>query len=796
MIKLHFLVILSIFLSSTALANTLSFRDSTSIARLKEISLTIKQDSLSVGDKFISIPKVPDGYFIKFVSSDCLPVISRDGIIHPPLVDMSVHLYYVLSDKDGNKTDVSSLQVTVAGRYKTLEKSNPKPFVVPALREWLGKEGSFSTSGKIVLVIDPSYMTDLKNLAETFVADFTSLLGKKMTIRYGKPQKGDIFITLNNEEKTLSDEGYIIEVKDILTIRANKSIGCFWGTRTVLQLLEQSNSIPCGIARDYPKYERRGLVLDVGRKFFTIDFLRDYVKFMSYYKMNEFQIHLNDNAFKQFFNNNWDSTYSAFRLESSTFPALTAKDGHYTKKEFIDLQILANQYGVNIVPEIDAPAHTLAFYQFDHTLGSKEFGSDHLDLDNPHTYEFLDALYNEYLGGPNPVFIGKEVHIGTDEYSNKAAEKFRAFTDRYIRYVESFGKRARLWGALTHSKGTTPVKSENVIMDAWYNGYAEPADMIALGYDLMSVPDGLVYIVPAAGYYYDYLNDKWLYENWEPNQIGSAIFPYGHPQILGGKFAVWNDHIGNGISEKDVHHRVLNSMKVMSQKMWMGNNKEIDFNTFTSKAKLLSEAPGVNIEGRVKSKGDLVLHYNFNSRKITDLSDNKYSATCDKKMKRVHSPDGKAISLSAGTTIQLPIAEIGYNYTVIMKIKRERTINGTLLFQSNNARLWLSEAKTGQLGFSRDGYTFTFNYSVPQNEWTTIAIEGDSKGTTLYVNSKIVERLEGKRREFPGTKSTTASIQTLVFPLKVMGSTQNKESLIIDDLKIYNRNLTADEIGK
>lgn len=770
--------------------------DSSAIFRLKEVSKTIKHNSPTTGDKIITFPTAPTDYHLTFVSSDCLPVISLDGSIHFPLVDTQVHLYYVLSDNQGNKIDIPSLQIQVPGRYKNQATSNPKPFVVPALREWLGKEGDFIASNKITLAIDPTYQTELKDVAETFASDYAKLLDRKITIHYGKPQKGNIFITLNNDEKTLGDEGYVMEVSDILTIKANKSSGCFWGTRTVLQLLEQSNRISKGVARDYPKYERRGFVLDCGRKFFTIDFLRDYVKFMSYYKMNEFQIHLNDNGFKQFFNNNWDSTYSAFRLESTTYPALTAKDGHYTKKEFIDLQELAKQYGVNIVPEIDAPAHTLAFYQFDHELGSKVFGNDHLDLDNPHTYQFLDTLFKEYLEGPTPVFRGKEVHIGTDEYSNKAAEKFRAFTDRYIRYVESFGKRARVWGALTHAKGTTPVKSENVIMDEWYNGYAQPADMIKQGYDLMSVPDGLVYIVPAAGYYYDYLNDKWLYENWEPVQIGEAIFPYGHPQILGGKFAVWNDHVGNGISEKDVHHRVLNSMKVLSQKMWMGNNKDIAFDAFTTQAKQLSEAPGVNVEGRVKTKGDLVLHYNFNSHRIKDQSVNKYNAITSEKVKRVASPDGHALSLPEGTSIQLPIAEIGYNYTVIMKLKRETATSGTILFQSPNATLWLSDAKTGQLGFSRDGYTYTFNYTVPLNEWITIAIEGDNKGTSLYVNAKLVERLEGKKREFVGTKSKTACIQTLVFPLKVMGSSQNKESLFMDDLKVYNRILSIEEIGR
>lgn len=51
-------------------------------------------------------------------------------------------------------------------------------------------------------------------------------------------------------------------------------------------------------------------------------------------------------------------------------------------------------------------------------------------------------------------------------------------------------------------------------MSAWYNGYADPKEMIKQGYDLISIPDGYLYIVPAAGYYYDYLNTEMLYKEW------------------------------------------------------------------------------------------------------------------------------------------------------------------------------------------------------------------------------------------------------------------------------------------
>ena len=238
----------------------------------------------------------------------------------------------------------------------------------------------------------------------------------------------------------------------------------------------------------------RGFMLDCGCKFFTIDFLRDYVRFMSYYKMNTFQIHLNDNSFKQYFGNDWDKTQAAFRLESETYPGLAAADGHYTKQEFIDLQLLAEKLGVLIIPEIDVPAHTLAFTRYMPEIGSEEYGMDHLDLFNPKTYEFVDGLFKEYLSGDEPVFRGPIVHIGTDEYSNakkEVVEQFRAFTDHYIRYVEGFGKQAALWGALTHAQGETPVKVDNVLMSCWYNGYADPREMKKLGYDMISVPDGL-----------------------------------------------------------------------------------------------------------------------------------------------------------------------------------------------------------------------------------------------------------------------------------------------------------------
>ncbi len=491
-------------------------------------------------------------------------------------------------------------------------------------------------------------------------------------------------------------------------------------------------------------------MIDCGRKFIPMRFLRDYVKIMAYYKMNTLQIHLNDNAFKQYFGNDWDRTYSAFRMESETFPELTARDGHYTKREFIDLQISAEDRFVEIIPEIDAPAHTLAFSRYNPELGSKEYGPDHLDLFNPATYEFMDALWREYLEGDEPVFRGKRVHIGTDEYSNKdreVVEKFRAFTDRYIRYVESFGKQACVWGALTHAKGETPVKSDNVVMSAWYNGYADPVEMVKQGYKLISIPDGLLYIVPAAGYYYDYLNTRRLYESWTPAQVGGVKFDERDPAILGGMFAVWNDHAGNGISTKDIHHRAYPAIQTLAVKMWSGEATTLPFDEFDARRKSLSEAPGVNQMGRIGRATGLV-----------------YS--CDE--------------VEAGS--RMPHREIGYGYRVTFRMEVADEARGTELFRSPGAVFYLSDPISGMMGFARDGYLNTFDYGIRAGETVEIAVEGDNISTRLYVNGRLADELKRHKIYFNEGKDSMSYVPTLVFPLERAGDFKSR----ITDLKVYN----------
>lgn len=624
-----------------------------------------------------------------------------------------------------------------------------KPFVVPELKEWKAGKGYFVPADEPRIVC-PVGDEELLRIAREFAGDYAEMYGKRPEVVTGKAKAGDFVFNIQKDSK-LGKEGYTIQITDRVRVAAPEPVGVFWATRTLLQMAGQSEGqqLPRGEIRDFPDYALRGFMLDCGRKYIPLSFLRDYVKIMAYYKMNTLQIHLNDNGFKQYFEQDWMKTYSAFRLESDTYPGLTARDGYYTKKEFIELQKLAEGVFVEIIPEIDVPAHSLAFTQFRPEIGSKEYGMDHLDLFNPETYTFLDALFKEYLEGEEPVFRGKRVHIGTDEYSNRdkeVVEKFRYFTDYYIRYVESFGKQACVWGALTHAKGETPVKSENVLMNAWYNGYADPVEMARLGYQLISIPDGLVYIVPAAGYYYDYLNIENLYNNWTPAKIGNAEFKEKDPAVLGGMFAVWNDHAGNGISCRDIHDRAFPALQTMAVKMWTGKNPSVPFADFNRQRKEVAEAPGVNLAGRLSSRPGLV-----------------YEAP------------------EIAREQELPYREIGYNYKVTFDIEGKAEEKGTELFRSQDAVFYLSDPIRGMLGFARDGYLYTFTYPVREGCKMNVGIAGDNRSTSLYIDGKLVETMNIQTLYFNEGKSKMSYVRTLVFPLEKSGRFNSR----ITNLKVY-----------
>jgi hexosaminidase len=481
---------------------------------------------------------------------------------------------------------------------QTSPQANPLPEVIPSLREWHGASGAFALTPTSRIVIDTATGGRLDDTAHVLATDLTLVTSRALPIVDGpSAEQGDIFLSLGTTDQALGDEGYSLAIADAVTLRSSTANGVFDGTRTILQMLLADPAkahLPRGNARDYPRYRERGFMLDVGRKYFPLSELKEYVRAMSYFKLNDFHLHLNDNQLIVGTGPDWTTKYAAFRLSSPRFPGLAAKDGAYTRQDMRELQDFAKLYGVTITPEIDVPAHALALTQFRPDLASSTLDRSLLDLANPNTLPFVKSLWDEFL----PWFDSKDVHIGADEYDSRQGEAYRQFVNACDDYLTSKGYTVHAWGSLAQMPGTTPIHTD-VVMDVWDTAFASAPTLVRAGYHVVNAIDTYLYIVPKAGNYNDYLDTKILFEQWDP-----SIFDLRNPtqnlqpddaQLMGAKFAVWNDKLGTLISDADVAARVLAALPTVGEKFWGAPGGARTYTQFMEVARIVGQAPGLNL---------------------------------------------------------------------------------------------------------------------------------------------------------------------------------------------------------
>lgn len=764
-----------------------------------EIANAIKVRDLTIDDEVLPMPEVPEGYEISFVGADYEEVIGADMKINRPLVDTKVRVNFEVKQGD-KKAYTPDIDVIVPGANEVT--GNEVPTVIPELREWLGGTGNFEINNNSRIVIAPSSEAELIQSMNIFAEDYKDIVGMEIEVVVSdSPKTGDFYFELNNKRPELRTEGYYMEISDFVKVESNEAEAAFLSTRTILQILKQNGTtIPQGITRDYPLSDVRGFMLDVGRKPIELDFLYDVAKLMSWYKMNDFQVHLNDNyIFLEEYSNNGEdpmNAYSGFRLESDIKEGgnnglnkadLTSKDTFYTKDEFRTFIKDSREIGVNIVPEFDTPAHSLPFTKVrpDLKMGNVGRQADHLDVTNPESLEFVKGLWDEYLDGEDPVFDSETtVNVGTDEYDAKYTEEFRKFTDDLLGYVQDEKDRTvRLWGSLSARPGKTPVRSENVQMNIWNNGWADPSDMFNAGYDLINTEDGKLYIVPDAGYYYDYLNSSYIYNSYEVSKFGNGdVIPAGSPQMIGGTFAVWNDMVdkrANGIVELDIYDRILPAVQAISEKMW-GLAEDKTYAEFQEVASKVSNAPNSNPRYKVESKTEKVLDYNFKDASngiVPDNSGNGYNSVA---INNSTIKNGVLKLNGNNSYLESSIDNIGPNYTVSLSVKRDENSNNEeqVLFESEKGSFKAVQKETGKVGFSRELYDYSFDYELPKGEWVDISIVGRMTKTELYVNGEYVDEI---------SKSSAAGDNgTFVFPLEKVGSETKAFNGEVKSLEVYN----------
>lgn len=311
----------------------------------------------------------------------------------------------------------------------------PKEFhVVPMPETVKMGEGSFRLDGQPVF-IDPAMDEASAEAVQRFAAQL-SLVSGKVSACSSEDASQKVRFALN---QNLANEEYAVNVsKGGLFVEASARPGFLYAIETIKQMLPEeiygsskakaSWVLPVVSILDSPRYEYRGVHLDAGRHFWSVEETKRYLDIAAAFKINRFHWHLTEDQ--------------GWRMEIKKYPRLTEvgawrngtcikKDfdsndgvrygGYYTQDEMREIVAYADKLGITVIPEIDLPGHMVAalasYPELGCTGGPYEvrqcwgISTDILCAGNEKVFEFLSDVFDEVLD----IFPSEYIHIGGDE---------------------------------------------------------------------------------------------------------------------------------------------------------------------------------------------------------------------------------------------------------------------------------------------------------------------------------------------------------------------------------------------
>jgi N-acetyl-beta-hexosaminidase len=492
-----------------------------------------------------------------------------------------------------------------------------QPFVYPNLQEWTAAKGNFKLSQDASIVYSENDYQRLQHDLLQFKEDLESVSGMNLALRPGEPQRGDIQFVLDADIEKISTEGYLLDIGKSVVVRANLIQGIFYGMQSLLQVFKQDSKVPMGKAIDYPLIGMRGLMLDVARDFFEVEYIETIIRKLAWMKMNFIHIHFTDRE--------------AFRLKSDLFPGLAHPTEHYTKDDIRRLQDYAARYHIMLIPEIEMPAHGSSYTDYNpylafncasmrvgHKVTENFESSDQvdwkftLDITRREVRTWLKAVLDEWI----PLFDAQHFHIGGDEWqydankyacpelmeaTNKAGyeypgDLFVEFTNEMNDWVKSHGKTTHIWNwwRFSPDKGkanevrmnrTSIQPDKDIIVHVW--NYPRQQEILDDGYKvIISSEEGpeALYSTPykgdgKPGDYGVFQNQK-IYEEWIP-KTGSSI--------LGYKVCLWTD-TNDGRADEWYEPYYNLPIAVLAEKTW-GSRKETSIKEFEEKVNKIGVKP-------------------------------------------------------------------------------------------------------------------------------------------------------------------------------------------------------------
>lgn len=296
-----------------------------------------------------------------------------------------------------------------------------------------GKD-SFTINKKTLISVVPD-AKDMLSVGKQLAIEIYKKTGLKLEVIEDGTinRKNTIALTIKKSLDSLGDEGYhLLSDNAFVKLSSKNAHGAFYGVNSLVQLIAVKNGkveIPSVEIYDKPRFEWRGLMLDVGRHFYSVEFIKKMIDRIAMYKMNTFHWHLTDDQ--------------GWRIEIKQYPKLTKKaawraetnlvrgdlrwidknphGGFYTQEEIKEVVKYAASKFVTIIPEIELPGHSAAaltaYPQYScsggpfEVLGQWGVFKEVYCAGNDQTFEFLENILTEVIS----LFPGKIIHIGGDE---------------------------------------------------------------------------------------------------------------------------------------------------------------------------------------------------------------------------------------------------------------------------------------------------------------------------------------------------------------------------------------------
>lgn len=330
-----------------------------------------------------------------------------------------------------------------------------------------------------------------------------------------------------------SKEGYTLIVSEKgVEISAGEFSGFFNALQTVRQLIRKDNkkySMPYCRIKDAPAFPVRGLMLDVGRNYMSVPFLKSVVRRLSHYKINVLHLHLSDDP--------------GWRVEVNKYPELTVETSFwptrqpgkfYTQEDIKSICDFCDSLNIRVIPEIDMPGHSAAF--------RKAIGKD---MQTPEGMQVLKEALDEII----PLFKDSLFHIGLDEVHFKMKE----FMPEMIRYVRSKGKQVVVW----------------------YPGYAPDSNAVRMCWGEYEAGYSLDKSAP-------YIDCNGFYMDWMDSQGGVLQTFFQYPcevpqaggKALGSEMCVWTDGAISSDERILLQYPFYPTMLTFSERIWRGSREK------------------------------------------------------------------------------------------------------------------------------------------------------------------------------------------------------------------------------